>query len=83
MDPTSSTFNRSTVQRDFSLLIRDVQSSDASELYQCEVNVTDGTQTIVRRAPLISVEVLGMMLYVAKRIVHSLTSFISLLPTYT
>ena len=61
VDPTISLFSHFEVQRNFSLLIRNVQSSDASEVYQCEVNVTDGMQTIVRRAPFINVNVLGMV----------------------
>ena len=67
VDPAVSKFSRFSVQRDFSLSITDVQSSDASELYQCELNVTDEMQTFVRRAPFIIVDVLGMVLLCHKK----------------
>ena len=65
VDPTTRRFE---VLRNFSMLIRDVKASDASEGYYCEVrvNALNGSGTIVRQAPYINVNVLGKYFGVAK-----------------
>ena len=46
-------------------MIRDVKSSDASDAYYCQVNVTTFNETVTKQAPLISVTVLGNAPYIA------------------
>ena len=54
-------FDRYLIQQDFSLVIRSVVPDDASDAYYCQVrvNVANGS-TVVKTAPFINVNVLGM-----------------------
>lgn len=56
-------FSRYQVLRNFSLMIEDVKSEDASNAYYCQVRVNVTSGIIVRQAPFITVEVLGMLAF--------------------
>ena len=76
VNPSVSQFSRYEILRNFTLMIRDVKSSDASDAYYCQVNVTTFNETVTKQAPLISVTVLGnapyMCIVYIKCIVSSL-----------
>ena len=67
VDTSVMQYNRYEVRRDFSLVIRDMKPGDASNAYYCQVrvNVTNDIM-IVRRAPFISVDVLGKVLFMTR-----------------
>lgn len=60
VDTSSMEFSRYEVQRDFSLVIRDMRSEDASNAYYCQVRVSLTDSFVVsRQAPFLTVEVIG------------------------
>lgn len=55
----TATMPRYQISTNFSLVIRDVMSGDASDAYSCQVRVTKDNVTVVKQAPVINVNVIS------------------------